>query len=88
MSEAHEVKPVVRTCKGLQDMLFDEIDDLRSGKTTPQSARTVAALSGQLVQTKRLEIDHARFVAEPRTVDVENENDSKALTFGYRDQKR
>lgn len=84
MSEENEVKPVVRTSKGLQDMLFDEIDSLRAGRTTPQSARTVAALSGQLTQTARLEMDHARFIAEPRSAanaDA-NGNATKAIEFG------
>ena len=74
---------VVRTSKGLQDTLFDEIDNLRNGKTTPQSARTVASLANGIIQTARLEMDHARFISEPRASEsVTEDNRTKAISLG------
>ena len=75
---------VVRSSKGLQDTLFDEIDRLRNGKTTPQSARTVASLAGGIIQTARLEMDHARFISEARAGDgaIEDDNRTKAISLG------
>ena len=61
-----EIKKVVRTSKGLQDTLFDEIDALRDGTTTPQSARTVASLASGIGQIAKLEVDHSRFISEQR----------------------
>ena len=61
------VQKVVRTSKGLQDTLFDEIDSLREGNTTPQSARTVASLAAGIIQTAKLEMDHGRFISEQRS---------------------
>lgn len=73
-----EQKKVVRTSKGLQDTLFDEIDSLRDGTTTPQSARTVASLASGIIQTARLEMDHARFISEQRG----DNGSTKAITLG------
>lgn len=75
-------KNVVRTSKGLQDALFDEIDDLHSGKTTPQAARTIASLAGGIIQTAKLEMDHARFIAEPRSGAIGDAATTKAIEFG------
>lgn len=82
MSE--EIKKVVRTSKGLQDTLFDEIDSLRDGTTTPQSARTVASLASGIVQTAKLEMDHGRFIADQRSGRGEAV-EAKAIKFGSGD---
>lgn len=78
-----EIK-VVRSSKGLQDTLFDEIDRLRNGQTTPQSARTVASLATGIIQTARLEMDYARFVSDERisSNDQSNGNRTKAIELG------
>lgn len=79
-----ESKKVVRTSKGLQDTLFDEIDSLRDGTTTPQSARTVASLASGIVQTAKLEIDHCRFISEQRS-GAGQVAETKAIQFGSSD---
>jgi hypothetical protein len=79
MSETRDRGNVVRTSKGLQDTLFDEIDDMRNGRTTPQSARTVSSLAGAIIQTARLEIDYARFISESRGGERAA---TKAIEFG------
>lgn len=47
---------VERTSEGLRNMLFDEIDRLRSGKGTVGEARAIAALASQVVNTVHMEI--------------------------------
>jgi hypothetical protein len=53
---------IVRTSLGLRDMLFDELDALREGKTNPQRASAVAKLAVQIINSVRIEIDHQRHV--------------------------
>lgn len=59
-------KKVTRSSKGLQDALFEEMDDVRSGKTTPQSSRAVVAIANGIISSARLEMDHARFISSQR----------------------
>lgn len=49
----------VRTTKGLCNVLFDELDLLRNGKSNPHRAAAVAKLAVQIINTKRLEIEAA-----------------------------
>jgi hypothetical protein len=58
-----------RTSQGLAGALFDELDKLVNGESTPQMARAKAAVAGTIVAISRLEIDFARFVAQTRTKD-------------------
>lgn len=51
-----QVTPAVRTSSGLCDVLFDELDNLRSGKSDFHRASSVAKLANQIIQTKQLEI--------------------------------
>lgn len=48
-----------RTSSGLKDALFDELDNLRNGKSTPQHARAVSGLINNVIATTRLEMDYA-----------------------------
>lgn len=62
-----EIKPkIVRTSKGLIDAMFDEFDDLNSGKSTPQNARAKASMANTICQITRLQMDHSRFVTDAR----------------------
>lgn len=47
---------IERTSEGLRGLLFDEIDRLRSGKSTVGEARAIAALASQVVNTVHMEI--------------------------------
>jgi hypothetical protein len=55
-----------RTSGGLAAVMFEELEDLRTGKSTPQHARAVAALGSTICSIKRLEIDYQRFVGSAR----------------------
>lgn len=57
---------VQRTSHGLQEHIFTQLDRLESGKTTPQHARSVAALANTAISIARLEMEYARFVTEQR----------------------
>ncbi len=60
------MKKTVRTTTGLIDALFDEVDNLIEGTTTPQTATAKVSIAKAIISTKRLEIEKARFVSEPR----------------------
>lgn len=46
-----------RTSRGLRDILFDEIDELRSGEGDPPKALAVAKLAQQIMSTVRVEME-------------------------------
>jgi len=58
---------VQRTSHGLQEHIFQQLDRLEQGKTTPQHARSVAALANTAISLARLEMEYARFVTDQRT---------------------
>jgi hypothetical protein len=49
-----------RTSRGLRDMLFDELDELRTGDGNPQKALAVASVAKQIVSTVRVEMEYYR----------------------------
>lgn len=60
---AKERKPdVPKTIEGLRDALFDEINLLRAGKTTPQKARVISHLAAQVVQSLQVQIQYQKLV--------------------------
>lgn len=56
----------VRTSKGLRDVLFEEIDALRSGKSTPARAHAVAKLASSIVETVEVEMAVHRMTGETK----------------------
>lgn len=48
---------VQRTSAGLREALFDELDNLRNGKTNPAKANSVAKLADGIIETVRMELD-------------------------------
>ena len=53
-----------RTSQGLRDILFDEIDELRSGNGDPIKSMAVANLAKQIVNTAKIELDFHRQIQE------------------------
>lgn len=53
-----------RTSQGLRDILFDEIEELRSGDGDPQKSMAVANLAKQIVNTAKIELDFHRQMAQ------------------------
>ena len=46
--------------------MFEELDRLDRGESTPQQARAKASIANVIISTTRLEMDYARFVADAR----------------------
>jgi hypothetical protein len=55
---------IERTSAGLAAVMFDELDALKAGTSTPQAARAKASIANTIVGISRLEMDFARFVAD------------------------
>lgn len=66
MSEVMGQPPIERTSRGLQAAMFEEIDNLRNGRSTPQAARAKSAVANTICLLSRLEMDFARFIAIER----------------------
>ena len=62
---------IERTSRGLAREMFDELELLKSGDSTPQMARAKASAANTIIAIARLEMDFARFV--PSTRAIENE---------------
>lgn len=64
MSKKQEIKigSATRTSEGLRDVLFDELDSIRNGKSSPQKATAVAKLAGEICATVRMEMDYYRMI--------------------------
>lgn len=52
-----------RTTKGLRDILFDEIEQLRTGDGDAQRAMAVANLAKQIINIAKVELDFHREVS-------------------------
>jgi hypothetical protein len=53
-----------RSSQGLRDILFDEIEELRSGSGDPTKSMAVANLAKQIINIAKVEIDFHRQIAE------------------------
>lgn len=51
---------VKRNTQGLRDVLFDEIEQLRTGDGDPSRALAVANLAKQIINVAKVEIDYHR----------------------------
>lgn len=57
-------KKPARTSQALRDILFDEIEDLRSGNGDTQRAMAVANLSKQIIKVAQVELAFHRQMIE------------------------
>ena len=55
-----------RTSDALKDLMWDQMEALLAGETTPQHARAMSSLAGQVCGITRLEMDFSRFVSDAR----------------------
>lgn len=51
-----------RTSQGLRDILFDELEELRTGDGDPSKAMAVANLAKQIINVAKIELDFHRTV--------------------------
>lgn len=68
-----------RTSRGLAQAMFEELELLRNGESTPQQARAKASIANTICTISRLEMDFARFVASSR---ADNNDQMRALPMG------
>ena len=54
---------VTRTSQGLRDIMFDEIEELKSGEGDPKKSMAIANLAKQIVNTAKVELDFHRQMA-------------------------
>lgn len=55
-----------RTSAGLRDILFDELDALKSGESNPQRAQAIAKLACQVINSVKMEIEfHSHVASHP-----------------------
>lgn len=73
-------KNIDRTSRGLATAMFEELDALRNGKSTPQQAQAKVKLAVAICNITRLELEYARFAVEERAGLPAAE--LKALTMG------
>lgn len=52
------MKKVKRTSQGLRDILFEELEELRSGEGDPSKAMAVANLAKQIINIAKVEMDY------------------------------
>lgn len=65
-----DIDPVKRTSVGLRAALFDEIDALRNGESTPQRASALSKVAVQIINTVNMEVDYQKYVrSEPTALD-------------------
>ena len=53
-----------RTTQGLRDILFDEIEELRSGNGDAAKSQAVANLAKQIINTAKVELDFVRTIQQ------------------------
>lgn len=63
---------IERTTRGLASAMFEELDLLRAGESTPQQARAKASIANTVCTVARLEMDYARFVVSARAAEEDN----------------
>lgn len=54
------MKTTEQTSSGLRDMLFDTLEGLRTGRVEPTKAKAIAAISHQIIETVKMEIEVAK----------------------------
>jgi len=72
-------KAIEKTSRGLAQAMFEELEMLRNGESTPQQARAKASIANTICTISRLEMDFARFVTASR---AESTDSMKALQMG------
>ena len=70
------LKEVDKTSRGLASAMFEELELLRKGESTPQQARAKSSIANTICTISRLEMEFARFVTTAR---ADNAETMKAL---------
>lgn len=68
------ITQIEQNTHGLRNILFEELQKLRSGKAVPGHTRAVVSLMNTILSTARLDLDYAKFqvqVGRKKLKDVE-----------------
>lgn len=57
MTSVQTLVRTVRTAAGLRDALFEELDNLRSGRSTPRQSTAVARVAAEIIKSVHMEIE-------------------------------
>ncbi len=57
---------VTRTTLGIRNLLFDAIDELRAGTTTPQKAGAISKMVTPIINSVKVEIEYNKHVASTK----------------------
>ncbi len=63
MSKLNDLK-TPRTTEGLRDMLFEELDLFREGRSSIKRAQVIVNFAREIINASRLEIVHAAMLLE------------------------
>jgi len=58
------VAKVGRSVWSLREYLFDEIEQLQDGKSSPQRAQAVAKLAAQIIESAKVEVHHGKALSK------------------------
>lgn len=58
--------PVIRSTSGLREVIFEEMEALRNGDSSPQRARSMAAMANSILQSVEVEIEYHKYVSSNR----------------------
>ena len=61
-----------RSTSTIVSAMYDEFDNLRNGKSTPQAASALSRMANTMFAGKRLEMDYSRFVSNARANEDNN----------------
>ncbi len=64
MSDNLPLPAIPKTAEGLRDALFDEINALRNGTSSPQKARALSLLASHVIDSLRVQIQHGRLLLD------------------------
>lgn len=56
------VSPITRSTSGLRTVLFEEMEALRSGRSSAQQARSIAMMANSILQSVQVEIEYHKYV--------------------------
>lgn len=62
MSKDLILKEVPKTTEGLRDALFDELNELRAGRSNPQKSRAIAQMADKIIDSIRVQIQYGRLL--------------------------
>jgi len=73
----------------LREILAEEIDKLRKGKTTPANVNAVTNATGKILSTVKLEIEYSKLLGKTPRIDfIKIDGDEKLKKIGEKEKKK